>query len=290
VSRLDKVLFPEAGITKGELIDYYRSVAQLMVPHLRGRPLALERFPDGLGGDKVFQQHMPDYFPEWIDAASVPKVSGRDRVRHAVVNSAAALVYLANQACITPHAWLARADRPQHPDQLIFDLDPPDGFAAARHAALAVRDLLTELGLRPFVKTTGSKGLHVHVRLDRKAAFDEVREFATDVARVLVARYPDRYTTEQRKNQRGGRLYLDVMRNAYAQTAVAPYSVRARDTATVATPLAWTELEDDRLTPGQFTLRTLPERIEQHGDAWQDTSHRPKSLTPARKRLTRLTL
>jgi bifunctional non-homologous end joining protein LigD len=288
VSRLDKVLFPDVGVTKGELIDYYQSVAPLMVPYLRGRPLALERFPDGLDGDKVFQQHMPGYFPEWIDAVSVPKVNGRDRVRHAIVNNAAALVYVANQACITPHAWLARADRAEHPDQLIFDLDPPDGFAEARRAALAVRDLLTEIGLRPFVKTTGSKGLHVHVRLDRKAAFDEVREFATEVARVLVAQYPDRYTIEQRKNQRGGRLYLDVMRNAYGQTAVAPYSVRARDAATVATPLDWAELEDDGLRADEFTLRTIPERIDRHGDVWRGANQRPKSLAPARKRLARL--
>jgi bifunctional non-homologous end joining protein LigD len=288
VSRLDKQLFPDDGITKGDLIDYYHSVAHLMVPYLRGRPLALERFPDGLDGERIFQQHMPSYFPDWIDAVSVKKVDSRDRVRHAIVSNTAALVYVANQACITPHAWLARADRPEHPDQLIFDLDPPDGFAAARRAALALRDVLTEVGLRPFVKTTGGKGLHVHVRLDRKAPFDDVREFAMDLAHVLVARDPKRYTTEQRKLQREGRLYFDVMRNAYGQTAVAPYSVRARDGATVATPLDWAELEDDRLTSERFTLRTVPERIERNGDVWQGASRRPKSLGPARQRLDRL--
>lgn len=289
LSRTDKVLFPEDGLTKGDLISYYETVAARMVPYLKGRPLSLERFPDGIAGQQVFQQTVPRYFPDWIETASVKRVGGRGSVKHAVVGSAAALVYLANQACITPHAWLSRADRPKNPDQLIFDLDPPgDDFPAARRAALDVHLLLTDLGLPSLVKTTGGKGLHVHVLLDRTADFDQVREFAKGVAQVLVARDPKHYTTEQRIAKREGRLYLDIMRNAYGQTAVPPYAVRARPGAPVATPLDWNELDDRRLRGDRFTTRTVPRRLDEDGDPWHAASRRGRSLTRPRRQLNEL--
>jgi bifunctional non-homologous end joining protein LigD len=289
LSRTDKVLFPDDGVTKGDLISYYEAVAPRMVPYLKGRPLSLERFPDGIGDQRVFQQTVPRYFPDWIETASVKRVGGAGNVRHAVVGSAAALVYLANQACITPHAWLSRADRPKNPDQLIFDLDPPgDDFPAARRAALDVRELLTELGLPSLVKTTGGKGLHVHVLLDRTADFDQVREFAKGVAQVLVARHPKRYTTEQRIAKREGRLYLDIMRNAYGQTAVPPYAVRARPKAPVATPLDWSELDDRRMRGDRFTMRAVLRRLGHDCDPWSGTSRRGRSLTRPMHRLNEL--
>jgi bifunctional non-homologous end joining protein LigD len=268
VSNTDKVLFPDDGVTKGDLIDYYEAVGPQMVSYLKGRPLSLERYPDGIDEQQVFQQNAPQYFPVWIETASVKRVGGKGAVKHAVASDTASLVYLANQACITPHAWLSRADRPMNPDQLIFDLDPADGVASARRAALDVHELLDELGLPATVKTTGGKGLHVHVPLDRTADFDEVRRFARGVAEVLVARNPDHYTLEQRKKARRGRLYLDIMRNAYGQTAVPPYAVRARPGATVATPLDWSELEDRRFRIDRFTTRTIRRRLEHDGDPW----------------------
>jgi bifunctional non-homologous end joining protein LigD len=184
-----------------------------------------------------------------------------------MIENRATLVYLADQACITPHVWLSRADRPDEPDQMIFDLDPPDGeFGLAVDAARVLRQALGDLGLVPFVKTSGSKGLHVHAPLDRRSDFDEVRDLARRVADAVADDSPERFTTEQRRAKRRGRLYIDVMRNAYGQTAVAPYAVRALPGAPVATPLDWTEV-DRRLRPGRFTLRSVPRRVQKEGDA-----------------------
>lgn len=286
VSRTDKVLFPGDGVTKGDLIEYYAEVAPRMVSYLKGRPLSLERFPDGIESQQVFQQNAPQYFPDWIATAAVRRVGGRGRVEHAVVQDAASLVYLANQACITPHAWLSREDRPDNPDQLIFDLDPPADVAVAQRAALDLRELLDDLGLPAVVKTTGGKGLHVHVPLDRKATFDQVREFARGVAQVLESRESELYTLEQRKDARKGRLYLDIMRNAYGQTAAPPYAVRARPGAPVATPLDWSELDDRKFRSDRFTTRTVPDRLKQDGDPWPRL--RGRSLTQPQRRLNRL--
>jgi bifunctional non-homologous end joining protein LigD len=285
LSNTGKVLFPEDGLTKGDLVEYYETVGPYMTPYLRGRPLSLERYPDGIDAQQIFQQKAPDYFPDWIETASVDRVDGSGQVVHAVARDTATLVYLANQACITPHAWLSRADRPDNPDQLIFDLDPPDGFEAARRAALDLRALLDDLGLPTVVKTTGGKGLHVHVPLDRSANFDTVRAFAREVAEVLVEHDPKHYTLEQRKASRQGRLYLDIMRNGYGQTAVPPYAVRARAGAPVATPLDWSELDDRSFRSDQHTLRTVPKRLDKDGDPWPRL--RGRSLTKPRRRLRR---
>jgi bifunctional non-homologous end joining protein LigD len=176
---------------------------------------------------------------------------------------------MADQACITPHIWLSRADKLMNPDQMIVDLDPPEGkFAEARRVALVVRSLLDDLGLPSYPKTTGGKGIHVMVPLDRKVAFDEVRAFADGLAAVLSADDPRRLTTEFRKEKRGDRLFLDMGRNAYAQHAVAPYAVRPRDGAPVATPLDWSEVEDRRLKPERFTIKAVAKRLETGNDPW----------------------
>jgi bifunctional non-homologous end joining protein LigD len=205
----------------------------------------------------------------------------------------ATLVYLANQACIEMHAFLSRTGALDRADQLIFDLDPPDDhrFDQVRHLALELHDLLGQLGLTAFVKTTGGRGLHVHVPLNARDDFDTVRRFARQASDVLAAREPDILTTEQRKDSRGDRVYSDVMRNAYAQTAVAPYSVRARPGAPVATPLDWAELKDASLTPHQFTLRTVGGRLDRLGasDPWAGMARRRYSLARAAQRLAKLT-
>jgi bifunctional non-homologous end joining protein LigD len=287
VSSLDKVLFPEAGITKGELIEYYATVAPHMLPHLKDRPVNLERFPDGIARGGFFQQAMPESFPEWIEGVTVEKAGGR--VRHVLVQNAATLVYLANQGCITPHAWLSRRDQLDSPDQLVFDLDPPDQDPeGVRNAARTLGELLRELELVPFLKTTGSRGYHVLVPLDRREDFEAVRGFAQEVAALLVQRHPKQLTVEGRKAKRGKRIYLDTLRNAYAHTAVPAYAVRARPKAPVATPIGWDELEDRAMHPARYTIRDLPTRLSDHPDPWPDLRRRARGLASARRRLKEL--
>ncbi|MGQ4489490.1 non-homologous end-joining DNA ligase [Streptomyces sp. SAS_281] len=286
ISRPEKVLFPDDGITKADLAGYYRRVARRMLPHLRDRPLMLERFPDGIGGHGFMQKDVPASFPDWIHRAELPKEDGT--VTYPIADDTATLVHLAGQASITPHRFLSRADRPHHPDRMVFDLDPPgDDFAPVREAALGLHGLLDELELPSLVMTTGSRGLHVVVALDRRDGFDAVRTFARAVADALVARRPDRFTTEARKKARGGRLYLDVQRNAYAQTAVAPYAVRTRQGAPVAAPLAWADIDDPALDARRWTLRDADALVDRE-DPWHRPP-RPRSLARARTLLDALT-
>ncbi len=282
VSSPDKVLFPDTEITKADLIGYYGRVADTLLPHLAGRPISMQRFPDGIDGETFFQKDVPDYFPDWIRTEKVEKEDGSlDMV---IAEEAATLVYLANQACITPHVWLSRIDQPHRPDRLIFDFDPSgDEFGHVRDAARRMRDLLEETGLVPFVMTTGSRGLHVTVPLDRSGDFDAVRDFARRCAELLVSRRPDHLTVEHRKANRGDRVYIDTMRNAYAQTAVAPYSVRARPGAPVATPLEWDEV--GRAKPDSYTISNLFRRLGRKDDPWAGIDRQAGAVEQASKRL-----
>ncbi|MGP3998597.1 non-homologous end-joining DNA ligase [Streptomyces sp. 8N706] len=283
--RPEKVLFPDDGVTKADLVEHYRSVAPRMLPHLRRRPMMMVRHPDGIGKKALVQKNIPDYFPDWIHRTEVAKEGGT--VTHVVCDDTATLVYLADQACVTPHRWLSRADAPDHPDQLIFDLDIPSpaaGFEDVRWAAHRVCGLMDELGLPVRLMTTGSSGVHIVVPLDRRAPFDDVRSFASAAADLLADRHPDRLTTEQRKTERKGRVYLDIQRNAYAQTAVAPYAVRALPGAPVATPIAREELDDPELTSRRWTLTTIGERLP--ADPWSGTPRRGRSLRTAERRLS----
>jgi bifunctional non-homologous end joining protein LigD len=286
ISNPDKVLFPDAGVTKLELARYWERVAELALPHLRGRPLNLHRFPDGVGGAGFFQQKASDWFPGWIERVRVEKEGGT--VEHVVANEAATLVYLAGQAVITPHCWTSRADRLDRPDRVVFDLDPStDDFAAVRAAARSLGRLLREGRLVPFAMLTGSRGIHVVAPLRRREGFDSVRAFAREVAGMMAARDPDRLTTEQRKAKRGDRILIDVMRNAYAHTTVAPYAVRPRPEAPVAAPLEWDELSDSRLSPRRFTVGNIGRRLARKGDPWRDIRRHAAPLGTARRALGR---
>ncbi|MGH8273959.1 MAG: non-homologous end-joining DNA ligase [Gammaproteobacteria bacterium] len=286
ISNLDKVLFPDAGITKGDLVDYYRRIAKTMLPHIENRPLTLHRFPDGIGAKGFYQQNASDYFPDWIVRATLPKENGK--VEHCLCNNAATLVYLAGQACITPHSWLARAGRPDHPDRMIFDLDPSDdNFDLVRFGARTIHEVLDDVGLANFVMTTGSRGLHVMVPLDASADFDAVRNFARRVAEIAAAWEPDRLTMEQRKNKRGKRLYLDIMRNAYGQTAVTPYAVRAKPGAPVSMPLEWSEL-DGKLRPDKYRIENVFRRLARKKDPWRTMGRHAAALGAHEADLSRL--
>ena len=270
VTNPDRVVFPAIGLTKGDLVEYYRRVAPHALPHLRGRPLTMQLFPEGADEPGAFLKERRKHFPDWIGDVEVPR-KGKPPFRMPVVDSEDALVYLANQGMVTPHVWLSRGDAPDRPDRLVFDLDPSvDDFGLVRDTALELRELLTAAGLVPFVKTTGSRGLHVTAPLDRTADTATVRSFAEVVAADLAARHPDTLTTAFSKADRGDRLFLDVMRNGFAQTEVAAYGVRARPTAPVAAPLEWEEVGDRKLTADRWTVRNIFRRLARRADPWAD--------------------
>jgi bifunctional non-homologous end joining protein LigD len=224
---------------------------------------------------------VPGHFPDWIRRVTVDKRGGT--VTHVLANDAATLVYLANQNCVTPHIWTSRADRIREPDRVVFDLDPPgERFAEVRAAARALGDILRDLGREPFAMTTGSRGLHVVIALRRGADYEEVRAFSRSVAGVLAEHDPKRLTTEVRKAKRDERIFIDTGRNAYAQHAVAPYAVRPRPTAPVATPIHWEELSDRRLRPDRWTTKTIARRLDAEGDPWETFRRSARALPRAR--------
>lgn len=288
ITHPDRVLFPDPsprkGITKGDLVDYYGEVADTMLPHLRDRPLTVQRFPRGIDEQGFVQQDFADSLPDWMSGAEVAKEGGT--LVHPVADRREALRWLANQNCITLHMWQSRRDRLHNPDRLVFDLDPSDtDFAVVRATARATAGVLDDLGLACYVQTTGSRGLHVVVPVRPDTDFDTARQFTRDVAEVVAADDAKHRTVEVRKDKRGGRVYVDVMRNAYAQTAVAPYSVRARPGAPVATPLEWDELDARGLRADRFTIRDVPKRLAGQRDPWADMSRHARALSGPAKRL-----
>lgn len=282
ITHPEKVLFPDDGITKGEVAAYYESIAPLMLPHIEARPITMERYPSGIGEPGFFHKDVSKGFPEWLERVEVPKKGGT--VHHPIVRDTRSLLWLANQNCITPHVWPSRVPDLMRPDVCVFDLDPSEeDQPALRAAALGVRDLLTELDLRCWVKTSGSKGFHIIVPLDGEADGGDVARFAHYAGRLLTIREPERLTQEFAKVDRGRRILIDTGRNGYSATFAAAYAVRAKTGAPVSAPCSWTEIERGDVTPKTFTLRTMSSRIEEVGDIWSDMT--PQSLGPAYERL-----
>jgi bifunctional non-homologous end joining protein LigD len=264
-------MFPDDGITKGDLAAYYEATAPFSLPHLVGRPLTMERYPSGIGSKGFWQKSVSKGFPDWLERVEVPKKDGV--VHYPVIRDLRSLMWVTNQNTITQHVWTSRLPHLHLPDICIFDLDPPtDDGAAVRGAALALRDLLAELGVESSVKTSGSKGFHLVIRLDGKTHVDDVTRFAHGVGRLFVKRLPDVMTLEFNKADRGGRIYMDVGRNGYGATFAAPYTVRAKPGAPVSAPCRWDEIERGDVAPGTFTLRNMPERIAAVGDLWTDVA------------------
>jgi bifunctional non-homologous end joining protein LigD len=281
LSHPDKVLFPDDGITKADLADYYASVAEAMLPLVKDRPMNLWRWNTGIDGQRVVQQGIPKGAPEWVARVEVERRAGGN-VTHAMINDARTLRWLSNQNCITPHVWLSRADKLDRPDRIVFDLDPAtademEQFDDVRKGALALGDHLRELGLVPFAMTTGSRGIHVVAPLKRTKDANSVRERAGEIADEFAASH-DTLTTFWRKEKRDGRILVDTARNTYAQTVVAPYAVRALPGAPVATPLEWDELKDPELHPRRWTLRDVAARIADRGNPWSDIRLEARSL------------
>jgi bifunctional non-homologous end joining protein LigD len=273
----DKVLFPRDGYTKDDLVQYYSRIAPIMLPHMRGRPVSMVRYPEGIDGHSFFQKEASSFFPPWLGRVTVEKKGGT--VDHVLCEKTADLVYLANLACITPHVWLSRLNDLDRPDRLIMDLDPSGpGFETVIRSALLLRDELDGSGLTPFVMTTGSRGLHVVVPLDGLSTFEETRAFARHLAARIMKGRESELTLKTSKGERDGRLLLDTFRNSYGQTGVAPYAVRARDGAPVATPLSWKEVEKGAIGPTTFNIQNILKRVEENGDPWKGIASRAGPL------------
>ena len=288
VSSVAKPFFPDAGLVKGDLLAYYRDVAEVMLPYLRGRPLNLQRFPNGVNGKGFWQQGASEHFPDWIRTVTVERRGRGGTVDHVVCDDAATIVYLANLSTVTFHAWTSTVEHLAQPDLVIIDLDPdPDqGLEVVRAAARSVKAACEEVGLASFIQTSGSRGYHVVMPLQPGPDVEVVRDFAAELALLVAARDPDRLSVEWRKAKRDGRLLLDTARMGYAQTLVAPYSVRPKPEAPVATPIEWSEL--GRVEPRSYTVANLRRRQARKTDPWAGMADHAAVFDPVRSRLDEL--
>jgi len=287
ITHPEKVLFPDDGITKGDLAAYYETVAPVMLPHLRGRPITMERYPAGIGKKGFWQKDVSKGFPEWLERVEVSKKDGV--VHHPIVNDTRTLLWMTNQNTITQHVWTSRTPNLYRPDICVFDLDPSqDDPAALRAAAIGLRGLLAELTLLSWIKTSGSKGFHIVIRLDGRTPIGQVARFANAVGALLVRRAPAHLTQEFSKADRRGRIYVDTGRNGYGATFAAAYTVRARPGAPVSAPCTWEEVERGEVGPRTFTLRNMSDRIAKAGDLWADMRGRGRTLKRPNEKLRRL--
>jgi bifunctional non-homologous end joining protein LigD len=287
ITHPDKILFPDSAITKGELAAYYEMVAPYMVPHMRARPVTMERYHRGIGAAGFFQKDVSRGFPDWLQRVEVPKKGGT--VHHPIVTDARSLLWLANQNCITPHVWTSRAPNLYYPDICVFDLDPSEENPAQLKAAtFQLRDFLADLGLPSWLKTSGSKGFHIVVPLDGKTNMSDVAEFAHTVGTLLVKRDPANLTQEFHKIDRGRRILVDTGRNGYSATFAAAYAVRAKPGAPISAPCTWDELQHGDIGPQSFTLRSMAARIESVGDLWAEMKKRGRSLKRALEQVRKM--
>jgi bifunctional non-homologous end joining protein LigD len=292
LSSADRVLFPDDGVTKGDLFAYYEQIAPVLVPHLRDRPFTMKRFREGIAGTGFFQKQAPKGMPSWIPTrrfTTHPREGGAREVDFPLVNSAEALLWMVQMHCIDMNAWYSRVDKPDKPDYVVFDLDPPDepdGFTQAIRVAHLVRGLLDELELPGYVKTSGADGIHVLAPIERRATFDATYAFAEAAARLLERRHPGEVTTEWLKKKRSGVL-VDHRQNGWGKTIASVYSVRPKPGAPVSTPLLWEELTPD-VTPQRFTMEAVLERVQRLGDLYMDVLEAKRPLGAAAKRLARI--
>jgi bifunctional non-homologous end joining protein LigD len=279
-----KVLFPEDGITKGELIEYYRRVASAMVPYMEDRPLIMERYPDGIDQPGIFQESVPRTFPAWIKQVTL-QIRGKT-INRVMCDDPAILVYLASQACVAIHTWLSKVDLLDHPDRMVFDLNPSEEeFEPVGTVAILLRDFLEQLELTAFLMTTGSSGLHVVVPLDRSEHFQSVRSFARNVVRILAEQNPELICPDRRKEGRGRRVCLDVSNNAYGQAVIAPYSVRPIVGAPVAKPIYWSELSDRGFRPRMYAMKNVGQWLDPKSDPWAGMLRHARGLKEPRQNL-----
>jgi bifunctional non-homologous end joining protein LigD len=275
ITHPDKVLFPDDGITKGDVAVYYEMVAPVLLPHLARRPITMERYPSGIGKKGFWQKDVSRGFPEWLQRVAVPKKDGT--VHHPLITDLQSLLWVTNQNTITQHVWVSRAPKLYYPDVCVFDLDPPADHdpEILRAVTIALRDYLLSLGYSSWVKTSGSKGFHVLLSLDGTMRMNEVARFAHAVGTDMVKRDPTRLTQEFAKADRSGRIYMDTGRNGYSATFAAAYTLRAKPGAPVSAPCTWEEVASGAVTPQTFTLRTMAKRLQAVGDLWADFGKKP---------------
>lgn len=277
-SDTEKIFYPKSKITKGDVIDYYSSIAEYILPHLRSRPLSFYRYPNGIGYRHFVQQEVPHYFPWWIKRKKVAKEEGI--ITHAICNDKKTLLYLAEEAVLELHAWPSREDKIKNPDKMVFDLDPMgNDMEKVRMAALMAREILEEkLKLQTFVMATGLRGYHVVVPLDRKMSFDRVHAIAEKIARFIAKQDDKLFTIEQRKARRGKKVFIDYLRNNYGQTSIVPYSLRAQENAPVAAPLSWEEMRNKNIHPQKYNIKNIFRRMGKRGDPWKGIYRSGQSL------------
>jgi bifunctional non-homologous end joining protein LigD len=286
----DRVLFPDDGVTKGDVFEYYRAAAPALIPHLRDRPFTMKRYPHGIDGEAFFQKQAPKHLPPWIPTRQFrthPREGGSRLVDFALVNSVEAVLFMVQNNCIDMNAWYSRVDKPDRPDFVLFDLDPPDdGFALAIEVAHLIRELLDELGLPGYVKTSGADGIHVVAPITRRSTFEQTYHFAERASRLLEERHPGKVTTEWLKKKRQGVL-VDHRQNGWGKTIASVYSVRPKPGAPVSTPLRWDELADD-VRPRDFSLQKALDRVKAHGDLFAPVLENPRPLAAAQRALDAL--
>jgi bifunctional non-homologous end joining protein LigD len=284
VSHLSKLFWPAAGLTKGDLLNYYRAIGPVLLPYIKDRPLVMKPFPNGAGGASYYRQNLPATAPDWLQRFQTESTSVRRTKQMPVVNDLAALIWLVNQAAIEIHPWLSRIDRPERPDVIVFDLDvtSPESFPLALAIADRLRLALEHLGLQAFPKTSGGDGLHVYVPVEREYSYRETRAWAQRLASGLASEDPTQVTTESALQGRRAKVLIDYAQNGFGKTTVAPYSVRPRLEATVSAPLTWEEVQGSTVRPQDFRLQTMSDRLARSGDLWQP-------LLGMRQRLPHLT-
>ena len=290
LSSADRVLFPGDGVTKGDLFTYYEKVAPTLVPHLRDRPFTMKRYPHGIDGEVFFQKQAPKHLPSWIPTRQFtthPRDGGSRLVDFALVNSTEAVLFMVQNNCIDMNAWYSRIDKPHRPDFVLFDLDPPEGgFELAIDVAHLIRELLDEVGLPGYVKTSGADGIHVVAPITRRSTFEQTYAFAEQASRLLEARHPGLLTTQWLKKKREGVL-VDHRQNGWGKTIASVYSVRPKPGAPVSTPLHWDELRTG-IVPRDFTMEIALERTAQHGDLFAPVLEDPRPLASAARSLAKI--
>ncbi|MFP4460370.1 MAG: DNA polymerase domain-containing protein [Candidatus Zixiibacteriota bacterium] len=289
ISNQDKVFFPKSGITKGEMIDYYRKVSKQFVYLSESFPVAMQRFPDGIHEEGFFQKDASDYFPRWIDKVKFPRRKG-GHFDAPIISDKSTLVYLANQAMITPHLYLAEKDKLEYASKMVFDIDPPEGtddYSTARKATFAIKDIIENLEMKGWVMTTGSNGYHIIVALDGKSKFDDVRSFAADMTKLVLLKNPDEFTSKQLKEKRKGRVYIDIGRNSYGATSVAAYGIRAKENAPIAIPVTWQEIQNGT-NPKDWTLGNIDNRLDDDKQPWKSIWNHRFSIKKRHEKLRKM--
>jgi len=290
ITNKNKLFFNHPKITKGDIVNYYKKISKYFIAHSQNRPINLLRAPSGIMGESFFQQNMPAYFPKWVDFFNVKRIRG-GIARHVLINKPDTLVYLANEGVVTFHIWNSRVDDLNRPDRIVFDLDPSEiaknGFELVRIVAFLLKELLEKIGANPYVMTTGSKGVHLVLPIKPDTDFPKVKAFAKNIVSVMEKKYPDKVTANFRKSSRTGKVFIDYLRNNYGQTAVAPYSVRLKAGAPVATPIFWTDLHKKELGPQSFNIKNIFRYLEK-GDPWKGMYDRVRSVKYYQNKLNKL--